>query len=160
MTASATTTPRFHHIAIQTNDLDNSVSWYEAFLGGRQAWSLDEFSELTRSRLPGLRRLTELVVGNVRLHIMERDGQPAHRPSDSLVQYQHLCMAIATSEELAALRQRWIDLHRSGRHTFALDEPPTDIVIDDDGVESFYAMDPNGLELEFTYVPRVTGRER
>lgn len=158
--ATAPTTPRFHHIAIQTNDLDNSVSWYEAFLGGRQAWSLDEFSELTRSRLPGLRRLTEVVIGNIRLHVMEREGRPANSPGDSIVQFQHCCLSVGTSEELAALRQRWIELYRSGRFTYALDDQPTDLVVDSDGVESFYAPDPNGLELEFTYVPRVTGRER
>jgi hypothetical protein len=67
---------------------------------------------------------------------------------------------VASSEELAALRQRWLDLYRSGRYTFALEDQPTDVVVDSDGVESFYAPDPNGLELEFTFVPRVTGRER
>jgi catechol 2,3-dioxygenase-like lactoylglutathione lyase family enzyme len=154
------TTTAFHHIAIQTNDLDNSVSWYEQFFGSQQAWSLSTFSELTTSRLPGLRRLTELVVGDSRVHLMEREGRPAAAPSDSVVQYQHFCLAVDTAEGLAALRQRWLDLYASGRYTFALSEPPTEIVVDSDGVQSFYAYDPNGLELEFTYVPRETAPDR
>jgi catechol 2,3-dioxygenase-like lactoylglutathione lyase family enzyme len=155
-----TTTPAFHHIAIQTNDLDNSVSWYEQFFGCRQAWSLSAFSELTTSRLPGIRRLTEVVIGDGRVHLIERHGQPAVRPGDSVVQYQHFCLSVDTPEDLAALRQRWIDLYRSGRYSFALCEQPTEIVVDSDGVQSFYAYDPNGLELEFTHVPRATAPER
>jgi catechol 2,3-dioxygenase-like lactoylglutathione lyase family enzyme len=145
--------PRFHHIAIQTCDLQNSVGWYEAFLGGRQAWSLTTFSDLTRSRLPGIRSLTELVIGDGRVHLFERDGRPAPMPDDSLVQYQHFCLSVDTAEDLVSLRRRWMDLFDSRRYTFALGEPPTEIVTDGDGTQSFYAFDPNGLELEFTYLP-------
>jgi len=154
------TPPRFHHVAIQTTDLDNSVSWYEAFLGCRQAWSLSEFSELTRSRLPGMSRLTELVVGSERLHLMERAGRPAVNPSESVVQFQHLCLSVGTAEDLVTLRRRWFELFESGRYAFALSEQPTEVVVDSDGVQSFYAYDPNGLELEFTCIPPVTERER
>ena len=42
---------------------------------------------------------------------------------------------------------------KSGRYTFALDEQPTDIVVDEDGVRSFYTYDVNGLEFEFTFLP-------
>jgi catechol 2,3-dioxygenase-like lactoylglutathione lyase family enzyme len=152
-TASLATMPRFHHVAIQTSDLDNSVSWYEEFLGCRQAWSLTEFSELTHSRLPGIRRLAELVVGSERLHLMERAGRPAIGPRDSVVQFQHLCLSVGAPEDLVALRQRWLELFDSGRYEFALADRPTEVVVDSDGVRSFYAYDPNGLELEFTYVP-------
>jgi catechol 2,3-dioxygenase-like lactoylglutathione lyase family enzyme len=160
LNAAADTAPRFHHIAIQTNDLDNSVSWYEAFLGCRQAWSLSEFSELTRSRLPGIRRLSELVLGRERLHLMERDGRPATGPGESVVQFQHLCLSVGAADDLVALRQRWMELFGSGRYQFALHERPTEVVVDSDGVQSFYAYDPNGLELEFTYIPPVTAHDR
>lgn len=153
-------TPRFHHIAIQTNDLDNSASWYEALLGCRPAWSLSTFSELTSSRLPGIRRLMELVLGDARVHLIEREGRPANAPDESAVQFQHLCWLVERAEELPALRQRWLDLYESGRYTFALPEQPTEVVIDSDGVQSFYAFDPNGLELEFTHTPRAGGRAR
>ena len=145
--------PKFHHIAIQTCDLPNSVGWYEAFLDCRPAWSLTTFSDLTRSRLPGIRSLTELVVGDARLHLFERDGRPAPTPGDSVVQYQHFCLSVDAADDLANLRRRWVDLYDSRRYTFAVAEPPTEIVTDDDGIQSFYAFDPNGLELEFTYVP-------
>ena len=147
--------PRFHHVGIQTADLDNSVRWYEDFLGCTRAWTLDRFSELTLQRLPGIGALTELVLGDVRIHLFERPGR-ASDPAESATQFQHFCFAVESPEELAAIRLRWNELFRSGRFTFVLDERPTDIVIDADGVQSFYAYDVNGLELEFTYLPSGT----
>jgi catechol 2,3-dioxygenase-like lactoylglutathione lyase family enzyme len=144
--------PHFHHIGLQTTDLENSARWYEDFLGCERAWTLDRFSELTLSRLPGIRALTEMVVGNVRIHLFERSGR-AFDPAESAVQFQHFCFRVDSGEELVTLRRRWIDLYESGQFTFALDEQPTDIVIDSDGVQSFYAYDVNGLEFEFTSMP-------
>jgi catechol 2,3-dioxygenase-like lactoylglutathione lyase family enzyme len=143
---------RFHHVGIQTNDLDNSVAWYEEFLGCQRAWTLDRFSELTLSRLPGIRALTEMVVGDIRLHLFERPGRAAD-PAESATQFQHFCFRVSVPEELVTLRQRWIELYESGRYTFALDEQPTDIVTDNDGIQSFYTYDVNGLEFEFTFLP-------
>lgn len=139
-------------MGIQTSDLENSVRWYEEFLGCEQAWTLDRFSELTRSRLPGIRALTELTLGNVRFHLFERPGR-ASDPAESASQFQHLCLCVRSADELVTLRRRWIDVYKSGRYTFALDEQPTDIVTDADGVQSFYTYDVNGLEFEFTFVP-------
>lgn len=145
-------TPRFHHVGIQTTDLDNSVRWYEDFLGCTRAWTLDRFSELTLQRLPGISTLAELALGEVRIHLFERPGR-ASDPTESATQFQHFCFAVDDPEELAAIRRRWTELYDSGRFSFALDEPATDVVVDDDGVQSFYAYDVNGLELEFTYLP-------
>jgi catechol 2,3-dioxygenase-like lactoylglutathione lyase family enzyme len=144
--------PRFHHVGIQTKDLENSVRWYEDFLRCERAWELDEFSELTRRRLPGIRALTEMVVGSVRIHLFERPGR-ASDPAETAIQFQHFCFCVDAAEELVTLRRRWIDLYESGRYRFALDEQPTDIVVDADGVQSFYAYDVNGLEFEFTFLP-------
>lgn len=144
--------PRFHHVGIQTNDLENCVSWYEDFLGCRPSWSLDRFSELTRSRLPGIRVLTEMVLGDVRLHLFERPGRAADQ-GESAIQFQHFCFCVSAAEDLVRLRQRWMELFESGQYSFALDEQPTDVVTDSDGVQSFYAYDVNGLEFEFTYLP-------
>jgi catechol 2,3-dioxygenase-like lactoylglutathione lyase family enzyme len=145
--------PAFHHIGIQTNDLDNALTWYGDFLGLRASWTLDHFSELTTSRLPGIKRLTEVVVGSVRLHLFERPGAPASKPGESLAQFQHVCLAVDSPDDLISLRNRWIDLFRSGRYAFALTDQPSEVVTDDDGVQSFYTYDVNGLEFEFSYVP-------
>ncbi|MDJ0344771.1 VOC family protein [Streptomyces sp. H10-C2] len=144
--------PRFHHVGVQTNDLENSVRWYGDFLGCRRAWSLDKFSELTHSRLPGIRELTEMVLGDVRFHLLGRAGRKSE-PTESAVQFQHFCFSVSAPEDLVLLRRRWTELYESGRYTFAIDEQPTDIVTDDDGVQSFYTYDVNGLEFEFTFVP-------
>jgi catechol 2,3-dioxygenase-like lactoylglutathione lyase family enzyme len=142
-----------HHVAIQTSDLANSVSWYGEFLGFRQAWSLTSFSELTRSRLPGIRRLVELTAGDMRLHLFERAGRPAPAPGDSVSQFQHICVGVDSAEELATLRARWIRLFESGQYSFATADQPTEVVTDADGVQSFYAYDVNGLEFEISYAP-------
>lgn len=145
----------FHHIGIQTNNLDNALLWYGDFLGLRISWTLDRFSELTNSRLPGIKRLAELTIGGVRLHLFQRAGHPASEPTASLTQFQHVCLAVESPDDLVTLRDRWICLYERGGYSFALTDQPTEIVTDDDGVQSFYAFDVNGLEFEFTYIPEL-----
>jgi len=147
------TPPAFHHIGIQTNDLDNALSWYKDFLGFRANWTMDHFSELTNSRLPGIRRLAEVAAGGVRIHLFERPGASASKPGVSLSQFQHVCLVVGSPDDLVTLRERWMDLFRSGRYSFALADQPTEVVTDHEGIQSFYTYDVNGLEFEFTYVP-------
>ena len=157
MSAPLAATPQFHHVAVQTTDLDNCVAWYRDFFGCRPAWTLSTFSDLTRSRLPGITRLTEMVVGDFRVHIFERDperaGQDHPDPRGAKTQFQHICMRVGSPEELVRWREHWDDLFESGRYNFTLPDQPTKIARDDDGVNSFYALDVNGLEYEFTYIP-------
>ena len=105
--------------------------------------------------MPGIRALTELALGDIRLHLFERRGRVPD-PTESAVQFQHFCLCVSEPEDLEKLRRRWIELYESGRYTFTVPEPPTDVVTDDDGVQSFYTYDVNGLELEFTFVPTGT----
>ncbi|XVQ07086.1 VOC family protein [Spirillospora sp. CA-255316] len=140
-------------MGIQTEDLESSVAWYRDFFGAAETWTLEEFSDLTTSRLPGIRRLVEMLVGDVRFHLFDRDGCGAGLPPAEARQFQHLCMAVESPGELREMRRRWIELHDSGRYRFAVPDGPTDVVTDADGVQSFYAFDVNGLEFEFTYVP-------
>jgi Glyoxalase/Bleomycin resistance protein/Dioxygenase superfamily len=154
-TASSAPVPAFHHIGVQTNDLGNATAWYAEFFCAHESWSLTTFSDLTRSRLPGIRRLVELAVGDVRVHLFERPGREASAPSESVTQFQHVCMAVERAEDLVTMRDRWIALFESGRFHYAVAKPPTPVVTDADGVRSFYAYDVNGLEFEFTYVPRA-----
>lgn len=92
-----------------------------------------------------------MVLGDVRCHLFDRPGRMSE-PVESAVQFQHFCFSASAAEDLVGLRRRWIELHESRRYTFAIDEQPTDIVLDD-GVQSFYTYDVNGLEFEFTFVP-------
>ncbi len=146
-------TPRLHHFGIQTADLDNCLRWYLDFFDAQQNWSMDRFSELTRSRLPGIRRLIEVQAGDLRFHLFDREGHTGCGPDAYGFQFQHACIQLATLEDLAAMRDRWIELHASGRYTFARTDGPTNIVVDDDGTESVYLYDVNGLEYEFTCMP-------
>jgi catechol 2,3-dioxygenase-like lactoylglutathione lyase family enzyme len=141
-----------HHLAVETADLDNCVAWYTAFFGGTAAWTLDKFSDLTRSRLPGIVRLTEVVAAGTRFHLFTRSAAYT-RPQPDVLQFQHVCLTAATAVELEEWRDRWQRLFASGRYVFSRPEPPTEIVVDDDGVSSFYAYDVNGLEYEFTHIP-------
>jgi catechol 2,3-dioxygenase-like lactoylglutathione lyase family enzyme len=145
--------PHFHHIGVQTADLDNSLRWYQDFFGASRSWSLTTFSDLTHSRLPGIVGLTEVVLGDVRIHLFERPGQQAAEPGTSVVQFQHVCLSVESRAELRDWHEKWTELHESGRYRFQFAEAATDIVEDADGTQSFYALDVNGLEFEFTHVP-------
>lgn len=140
---------RFHHVAVQTDDLAASIGWYEDFFGAEVSWTLEEFSEFSKDRLPGLSGVAELTIDELRFHLFTRGGhQGAPPPGPN--QFQHVCIEVSTPGELRAWHSRWRSVHNSGTYAFTLDVPATDIVVDNDGVESFYAYDINGVEFEFT----------
>lgn len=143
---------RLHHVGVQTYDLADSLAWYRDFFGAEPTWTLEEFSALTRSRLPGMRKLAELAVGDFHFHLFERAGARLEQHGDP-VQFQHVCFAVESADELRRLRERWFELFESGRHRYARPDPPTYIDTDDRGVQSFYCLDVNGLEFEFTHIP-------
>lgn len=146
--------PRIHHLGVQTDDLRNCLDWYVEFFGAEVKWDLDRFSELTRSRLPGIGKLVEVAVGTgLRFHLFDRSAHSGRVPDSEGFQFQHVCLQVDGPAQLDAVRRRWWRLHDSGRFSFVRDEPPTPVVVDDDGVHSLYLLDVNGLEFEFTYVP-------
>jgi catechol 2,3-dioxygenase-like lactoylglutathione lyase family enzyme len=143
-----------HHVAVQTADLENSTRWYRDFFEGcKLNWELDEFSELTRSRLPGIQRMVELQVGTLRFHVTERSDVQAADGDPPTALFQHCGLLVSDIDDLARLRARWIALYESSDYAFARPDPPSEVVFDADGVGSLYVLDPNGLEFEFTYVP-------
>lgn len=144
---------RIHHLGVQTADLDNCLSWYLEFFDAEKKWELDKFSDLTVSRLPGIRRLIEIAVGDVRIHLFDRAGHNEKPADPEGFVFQHACITVASPAELAVRRRKWIELYESGRFAFARADQPTDIVVDDDGVHSLYLFDVNGLEYELTYIP-------
>ncbi|WP_031068418.1 VOC family protein [Streptomyces sp. NRRL WC-3742] len=150
--------PDFHHIALQTFDLDNSIAWYRDYFGCHPTWATDKFSELTRSRLPGILRMAEVALGPAHFHLFERE-EPAGTtpPSATGIQFQHVCLSLDAPADLPVWRERWNELFASGRYVFLRPEEPTEIVVDDMGTHSFYCLDVNGLEFEFTC---VTGEAR
>lgn len=147
---------RFHHVAVQTDDLASSISWYKDFFGAKVTWTLEEFSELSLERLPGLSSLAELTADELRFHLFTRGAHHRGAPPSGTNQFQHVCVEVPTPKDLLAWYSRWHAVYDSGVYTFTRDAPATDIVVDNDGVQSFYAYDPNGIEFEFTFLP-VTG---
>ncbi|MFI5778985.1 VOC family protein [Nocardia sp. NPDC051570] len=145
--------PRFHHLAIQTDDVDATITWYREFLGATVEWSLTSFSPLTHARLPGIEKLAELKKGGVRFHIFDRAGHSQDGPDPLGYQYQHVGITVSRPQDLVELRQRWLRVREQIDIRWARDEPPSEIVTDDDGMQSLYVLDPNGLELEFVYFP-------
>jgi catechol 2,3-dioxygenase-like lactoylglutathione lyase family enzyme len=145
--------PAVHHIAVQTADFEQSMAWYREFFGCETSWTLEKFSDLTLSRLPGITRLAELAAGPTRFHVFARGADLSEPPPPGTQQFQHVCLDAWSAGGLAAWRERWISLYDSGRYAFTVPERATDIVTDEDGVQSFYCRDVNGLEYEFTYDP-------
>jgi catechol 2,3-dioxygenase-like lactoylglutathione lyase family enzyme len=101
---------RLHHVAVETDSVQNSIEWYDAFLGCRPNWSLSTFSELTRERLPGIRTLVELTNGDVRFHVFERDTPSRHPLDPDSLQFQHVALEADSPDDLGRLRRRWIEL--------------------------------------------------
>ncbi len=146
-----------HHIAVQTTDLDNCTTWYRDFLGCRRTWATDRFSDLTVSRLPGIVRMAELARGDTRFHLFERaaSGEGRRPPARDAVPARLHGRRLPGRTAPLARPLVGTGPFRS-RYEFSLPDPPTDIVMDDDGVESFYCLDVNGLE--FRVHPRPGGR--
>ncbi|MFH8445911.1 VOC family protein [Streptomyces sp. NPDC018026] len=140
-------------MGVQTADLANCLGWYQEFFDAEQKWELSRFSDLTLSRLPGIRKLIEVAIGDVRLHLFDRAGHNGRTANEDGFLFQHLCVQVATPQELVDRRRRWVEIYKSGRYSFARSEMPTEIVVDDDGVQSLYLLDVNGLEYELSYVP-------
>lgn len=153
MTTEFAPSCRMHHIGIQVGNFANSLAWYRDFFGARETWSTSEFSPLTVSRLPGVTRLVELAIDDLRLHLFERAHGGEAEPYGNRAQFQHVCLTVSAQDEVARWRQRWLELYHSGAYTFACADQPSEIVRDHDGTESFYCLDVNGLEFEFTFLP-------
>ncbi|HEV7649797.1 MAG TPA: VOC family protein [Actinophytocola sp.] len=142
-----------HHVGVQTADLPGSIDWYQSFFGCTVSWTLTRFSALSQRRLPGLTELVELAGGDLRFHLFVRDTPREEPISATARQFQHLCLAVPSPESLRSWRDRWFDLYDSGRYSFVQAEPATEIDVDSDGMQSFYCLDINGLEFEFSYFP-------
>ena len=150
---------KLHHVAVQTADLDNTSRWYRDFFEGcRVNWQLEEFSELTESRLPGIVRMAELEVDGLRFHVTERSGVRAADGDPRTPVFQHCGLFVDDVDALTRARERWIALYESNDYRFERPDRPSEIVFDSDGVGSLYVLDPNGLEFELTYVPPNTDR--
>lgn len=146
-------TPNFNHIAIQTDDVDSTIRWYEEFIGTTVEWQLDSFSPLTNARLPGIKKLVELKKGDLRFHVFDRAQHTQEGPRPLDFQFQHVGVTVDRPDHLVELRERWLRLRESSELRFNRDEPPSEIVRDADGMQSLYLLDPNGLEFEFIYFP-------
>lgn len=143
----------FHHVGVQVGDLEASIAWYTKFFGAEISWTLKDFSPLSLTRLPGMTQLVELVSGPLRFHLFERDGVDGALPAVTAVQFQHLCIDVESPLDLIRWRRRWFTATPGAGTNLAAELLPTEIVVDDVGVESFYCLDPDGLEFEFTYIP-------
>lgn len=140
----------FDHVGIHTNDMANSVRWYEDFFRATLRWELTSFSDVTYQRVPGITRLSEVVFGEVKVHLFETDGRRVV-PGELLDTVQHVCLKCGSENQLEILRNRWIGLFQSGRYSFCSNDYPTEVVPDSGGGSSFYAKDVNGVEYELTY---------
>lgn len=142
------------HIGVQTDDLPSSIRWYQEFFGCTETWRMDGgFSDLSHRRLPGISRLVELAVADIRFHLFTRSTGAGEQVAAEANQFQHVCIRVRSAAELRRWRAHWLRLYSSGQYAFARPEPASEIDVDKDGMQSFYAYDVNGLEFEFTYGP-------
>ena len=135
------------HIALSTTNLENTIAWYQSFLGCALNWEQrGGFSPVTLHRLPDITRLVELQTHELKIHIIEHGPEAA---STALRTVNHIAVRVPELQYLRTLRERWIDLYTSGHYRFERSDMPTDIITDTRGASSFYAYDVNGVEFEF-----------
>ena len=149
---------RLDHVGIQTADFDNTVRWYKDFFECAETWSrtAEQLPVAIRRRMPLSTRLVELKKNGVRFHVFDMVKEEKIPPRQ-LVHLEHYCVEVDTLKELLALRQRWIDLFESQNYIFSRDDMPTEIISSSDGMQGFYAHDPNGIEIEAFYLPQSVG---
>lgn len=145
---------KLDHVGIQTADFENTVQWYKDFYGCEETWSrtAEQLPPAIQRRMPLSTRLVELCKNEVRFHVFDMVTDEV-QPARQLVNLEHYCVEVETLEELKELRQRWIDLFNSKKYTFKRDDMPTELIPSSDGMQGFYAHDPNGIELEAFYLP-------
>ena len=141
----------FNHVAIQVNDLENTLSWYQYFFKCKINWELTKFSQLTIQRLPGIRKIIEIENDFFRFHLFDRiNTSPIER---NCIQYQHICFSVDNPIKIDKIKKEWQELFDSKKFRFADNSHITDKIVDGKGVESLYFTDVNGLEFEVTYIP-------
>jgi catechol 2,3-dioxygenase-like lactoylglutathione lyase family enzyme len=126
------------HVAMTVRDLDVSRAFYQD-LGGR----------VVSKPSP---RFLEIVLGEIRLHIVPADGPDGATPASRI---DHLCLRIASVEALEALGDR-LNAHplRAGRSACVVEDSPP---LGEGGADhceeypprkTLYFEDPDGIRLE------------
>ena len=64
---------KFDHIAIQTDNFDNTVNWYKTFFSCRRTWSRtwEQLPLQIQTRMPFANQLVELRINDMRFHIFD-----------------------------------------------------------------------------------------
>ena len=145
---------KIDHIAIQTDNFDNTVRWYKDYFCCKVNWhrTWEQLPAAIQKRMPFATQLVELQTSQVRFHIFDINKKSA-RTSQSALQYQHFALVVDSSEKLDYLRNLWISLYQSGRYQFKKPMMPTDMIVSSNDMCCFYAVDPNALEFEVIYFP-------
>lgn len=146
---------KLDHIAIQTNDFDNTISWYKDFLACEEKWykKREELPVAIQNRMPYSSQLMELQTSEIRFHIFDI-VVPFSEQSRKALQIEHYCLEVDTLDELHQLRSRWIELFQSGKYSFMRNDMVSEVIPSSHGMNGFYAHDPNGIELEIFHLPK------
>ena len=144
-------TYKLDHIAIQTNDYENTVGWYKAYFECEETWGRrwDQLPAGIQERMP-TKNLVELKVDEIRFHIFDMQQDYIDIPEQAL-QYQHFAITVDTMDDLHAMREKWIMLYKSGNYRYRKTSQPTEIIPSPGNMNCFYAYDPNGLEFEIIH---------
>lgn len=134
------------HIAIRVSSLSASVPWYVRYFAGHRTWTLTEFSDLTRTRLPGISTLVEVVAGDLTFHLFEQEDSAA-AGTGGCGAVQHLGIHVDSVGEVRELHDRWLELSLDtntapGGSVTELTEDRLNETV------SFYCTDPDGTEFE------------
>ncbi|WP_421336867.1 VOC family protein [Aeromonas veronii] len=131
---------KIDHVGIQLKNLEGAIDWYKYIFNCQVEWELSSFSELTRSRLPGIVKLVELSADSVKLHLFEREVNDGGNSSS---QFQHVAIELASKHCIESIRERVKSCGVDNSY-----KSLSEIVVDNGGVASCYFQDPEGNEFE------------
>ena len=132
---------KLDHVGVQLKNLEQNLNWYQYVFNCEKSWELDQFSHLTLSRLPGIKRLVELKNNDLKLHLFERDDlTPA---SNVRAQFQHTAIDVQSKQSIKQIVRR---IHET--NVSSCIESISEIITDDSLMSCCYFMDPEGNEYE------------
>ena len=133
------------HVALEVDDLAESVEWYRTVFGASLVWELSTFHPATLARCPGLTRMGEIDLGGTRLHLLEVRRAEADESSLGRDRSDHFALVVGSVSDLDGYVRRWHrwdGVHRTGRsEPVVVDEPEL-------GLVSVYLRDVDDHEIE------------
>lgn len=151
---------QLHHVGIRCNNCEESARFFVELFGAEISCLVTQFMPLSLKREPGLSKLIDLWVGDVRIHLFETTTVDSVLLPPGL-QVQHICFALDSFAALQGCVSKYCALKSSELILPAVPfAEPSEFQLRPDGSIVVYVRDPDGNEIELTApAPGVSAAE-